>query len=198
MISIDPPAIDDSEGRSGISVYCSSEMSREIRQGEIITDIVQYSYDFEMEKAFGRPIPISLVVSQDCDLLQDFERTAQDQPSGLNGILLYEGTLLSVARATLGNAEMARRVKKNLEDRYHYLESIPPEIDLMGLGIGPIVVDFKKFFTISPRDLYRQLKIDNGPKRRCRLDMPYREHLQSRVSFYLARVALPQPHKMEP
>jgi hypothetical protein len=36
----------------------------------------------------------------------------------------------------------------------------------------------------------------NGAQRRCRLLVPYREHLQSRLAFYLQRVAIPEPHRL--
>jgi hypothetical protein len=73
------------------------------------------------------------------------------------------------------------RVVQNRDDRYHYLEEIPKEFDLVAEGIPALVIDFKRCFTIPARELYRQCTLGHGARRRCRLEMPYREHLQSRA-----------------
>jgi hypothetical protein len=47
-------------------------MAREIRQAEIITDLAQYTYDPE-EGAVETLHKFAIVLSQDCDLLWDYE-----------------------------------------------------------------------------------------------------------------------------
>jgi hypothetical protein len=59
-----------------------------------------------------------------------------------------------------------------------------------------MILDFKRCFTLPAHDIYRQINPSAGgsARRRSRLEMPYREHLQSRAAFYLQRVTLPLPH----
>jgi hypothetical protein len=40
-------------------------------------------------------------------------------------------------------------------------------------------------------EIYRQCTENDGAKRRCRLESPFREHLQIRAGYYFQRVALP-------
>lgn len=182
-----------SEGAS--NVYTKEGLDRELRQGEIITSVVQWSYDFQEGAASGTEIPISIVLSQDCDLLQEFDRVERGATAALNGVLMFEARAYAEVRGTLGGSDIAKRVRNNADDRWHYLEAIPSVADLSATGLDPLVIDFKRFYSIAPRDLYKQIELLDGPKRRCRLEMPYREHLQSRLAFYLARVALPTPHR---
>lgn len=176
-------------------VYTAAGLERELRQGEIITDLVQYDYDLVAQGAIGINIPIAIVLSQDCDLLQDFEKIQNGEASSINGILLYEARLFSEGRSLLGTSDKARRAKQNDEVRFQFLEEIPAAVDCLGLGIGAMIVDFKKFFTLSSANIYQQVSQEGNAKRRCRLEAPYREHIQSRAAYYLSRVALPVPHR---
>jgi hypothetical protein len=58
-----------------------------------------------------------------------------------------------------------------------------------------MMLDFKRCFSLPAKEIYRQTALPDGAKRRCRLEMPYREHLQSRAAFYLQRVTLLLPHR---
>jgi hypothetical protein len=90
-----------------------------------------------------------------------------------------------------------RRVTRNKDDRRHFLERVPSNTDHLSEGIPPLVVDFKRYFTIPHRELIRQCGIGHGARRRCRLEAPYREHFQSRLSYYLQRVMLPLDHQKD-
>ncbi len=91
--------------------------------------------------------------------------------------------------------DIFKRIRQNKDDRYHFLEAIPPELDRQRQGLPQLIVDFRKYFTLPSDEIFRQCSFSKNPAmRRCRLEMPYREHLQSRAAFYLQRVMLPLDH----
>src|SRR5260370_13788987 len=130
---------------------------------------------------------------QDCDLLWDYEGRRQGVPQ-LNEVRVYEAETIEQFRPKLRGSDVWRRVRENREERYHFLEAIPKEQDILNQGIPDLAIDFKRFFTMPAVEIERQIGHENGAKRRCRLEMPYREHLQARAAFYFLRVMLPQPH----
>lgn len=178
-------------------IYTIAELDRELRQSEIITNLRQFTYD-PIGGAAEIVHPYTIVLTQDCDLLQDFVGRAKGDPPDLNGILIYELDPAQQVLGALAGKDIRRRVKQNRDERYHVFEAVPPNFDLLNAGLPELVLDFKKVFTLSADEIYRQCQIENdGAKRRCRLDMPYREHLQSRAAYYLQRVMLPLPHDIE-
>jgi hypothetical protein len=176
-----------------LPAYTTSDMTRELRQSEIITGLVQFTYDPIADEAIATPHPYAIVLSQDCDLLRDYEDRNGGRPTTLNGILVYELEPVAEIRSKLSGGDILRRIKRHSEERYHLLEPVSAELDLLGLGLPELVIDFRRCYTMPPGEIYRQCMLDTaeGAKRRCRLETPYREHLQSRAAFYLQRVALP-------
>ncbi len=92
------------------------------------------------------------------------------------------------------NSTIWDRVKKNKDERYHFLEKVPAECDLRGEGIPELTVDFKRYFTLPVEEVYYQL---TSGCRRCVLCPQYLEHLSSRFSYFIGRVALPHDHVSE-
>lgn len=187
--------------RDQAPIYTTGEVGRELRQCEIISDVVQYVYRPAEGAADAIRHPLVIVMSQDCDLLWDYESQSQpDKHPNLNGILLYELHPAAEYRGRVPGSDVWRRVLQNKDDRYHFLEAVPPAKDLLGQGFPEMVIDFKRYFTAPPDEIYRQCALTDasGARRRCRLEMPYREHLQSRAAFYLQRVMLPLGHKSAP
>lgn len=175
-------------------IYTVTELGRELRQAEIISDLWQYGYDPVKNLSIEFKHPYAIVMTQDCDLLQDFERTQSGKPRQLNGVLFYEALLAEIVKA---ESSAWKRITQNKEDRFQFLESVPVALDTAGVGLPEMVIDFKKYFTIPANEVYRQCLL-HGPqdaKRRCRLEMPYREHLQGRAAFYMQRVMLPLGHQ---
>ena len=138
----------------------------------------------------------AIVLSQDCDLLWDFNRIEQKKISELTSVLFYELETVPATKARLPGSDILRRILDTRDERYQLLQSCPKENDLELVGIPDLIVDFKRFFCVPPREVYRQCREASGAARRCKLEMPYREHLQSRAAFYLQRVGLPEPHKV--
>jgi hypothetical protein len=171
-------------------------MGREFRQSEIISNLSQYVVDPTTETANAVVHDYAIILAQDCDLLWDYEARKKGLQGQLNGVLIYEAEdLLEEFKGKLPpGRDIWNRVRDNRDERYHVLGSVPPDCDLLGTGLPALAIDFKRFFTISMAEIERQLALGTSAKRRCRLEMPYREHLQTRAAFYFQRVMLPLPH----
>lgn len=150
-----------------------------------------------------RSHPYVLVVSQDCDLEQDFT-LRQTQPAVAPDQLLPSVLLCEVFTAEelrgrktgpdkIGS-DMWKRIRQNKDERYHFFESVAVGADKLGAGLPELGVDFKRYFTIPTDELY--LRMDRGhAQRRCRLVSPYLEHLTTRFAYFQCRVALPRNHE---
>ena len=175
-------------------VHSAEGLTAEFRQSEILSAVRQYSVNAEENHITKRIHEYCVILSQDCDLLQDFNKRKDGKPGGLNGILLFEARTVGASKAGGMGAKEFDKIAQNNNERYHFLQAAPAEDDTMGAGIPDLIIDFKKYFTISSTDLHWQISLPDGPKRRCRLVSPYVEHLQLRASFYMSRIGLPVPH----
>ena len=178
-----------------LSVFTKENLERELWQGEIITNVVQYIYDSVEEGVDAKIHNFALVMCQDCDLLQDYNKRDAGQDGDLLSILLYEADEAETITANILKSEIRRRILENREERYHYLEPVISKDDVLGCGIPALVIDFKRFFTITPVELHRQIASEKGATRRSRIQSPFKEHLQTRAAVYAGRVGLPRPHK---
>ena len=136
----------------------------------------------------------AVVLSQDCDLEQDYNARQESDQENLDkhlfGILLcgvYEedevrAGIYRNGAARLGSKEW-KFVQQNTSPRYQYLGYVP----------GPdckLVVDFKDYFFVPVTYLYEQ--INRGATRRiASMDSPWKDHLLQRFGFYMIRVGLP-------
>lgn len=177
--------------------YAIDGLEGELRQGEIIAHVAQYTYDPVKGRASEFYQDWVIIGSQDCDLLWDYQEMQQEKAGDLNGVILYEAEPALEFKAKFGKSkeDIWKKVIQNREERYHYFEAIQPHLDLVGDGVPPLVVDFKRYFTMPPNELYRQCSLAHGARRRCRLEDVYREHFQSRLAFYIQRVGLPRPYR---
>lgn len=84
---------------------------------------------------------------------------------------------------------------KNGADSVYYLDAIEARDDILGAGIPPSLVDFKRYFTLPAAEILRQCNKDsiNKARRRCRLSDMWREDFQRRAMSYMQRVGLPNP-----
>lgn len=133
----------------------------------------------------------AIILSQGCDLLWDYEAAAKGESAELNGVLVYELEPAEKARAKIKGKDIWKRIRQNKDERYHFLEAAPAALDLCREGLPDLMLDFKRCFSLPAKEIYRQTAQPNAAKRRCRLEMPYREHLQG----YLQRVTLLLPHQ---
>lgn len=189
-----------------VCIYVASPTQGELRQGEILTDLVQAHLDIEtvddssIPKINLRKHPYAIIVSQDCDLLQDYRARnggAVKPDKLLPNILFCEVT--TAEELCLGRPSMNSREQKlfamNKVERYHFLQKVPPEADALQQGLPELGIDFKRFFTIPTDEVYKRLTFE--ARRRCFMNSPYLEHLSDRFSYFQQRIALPEDHQSE-
>lgn len=178
--------------------FTTGELQRELRQAEIISNLYQFTYDVSTNEVIKTLHAYAIILSQDCDLLWDFEAKMRNERRDLNGVLVYEIESVPDIRARLPGGDILRRIRRHGEERYHFLGPVPQDADTLNEGLPELVIDFRRFYTLPADEIYRQCAIEgpDGAKRRCRLDIPYREHLQLRAGFYFQRIALPPPSEL--
>lgn len=175
-----------------------------LRQGEILSSVEQHIVVIELDGAAPPELrkkthPLAIVLSQDCDLEQDFKGRSGDAP--LLRLLMPNILICEVDVATnlqgdpqriAPGGDIWKRIIQNKDERYQYLREIRPGADAEGIGTAPLLIDFKRTFTLPSDGLYAQ--INRTAKRRTVLASPYREHLSWRHACFIARVALPLDH----
>jgi hypothetical protein len=187
------------------------------RQAEVLSAVLQLKRTVSSESTQITvdlvSHPFAIIVSQDCDLDLDFRARngligPDDKPVGpekrIPNILLCElvtAEELSSSGRLSGeiNSTIWSRIRTNEHVRYHFFQAVGADLDAVGSGLPELAADFKRYFTVVADDLYAQLQEsvtqDLRPiQRRLRLKSPYCEHFSTRFSFYLSRVALPEPH----
>ncbi len=159
------------------SIYSSSATQKEFRQGEIVTNLLQYVFNASSGRVIARKQRYCVIASQDCDLLRDWEDRENGENSSINSILIYPASPAEERSVVVGNSPLWKRAKSNTDERFHVLEECPGDVDLQTEGLPPLIVDFRKFFSGTPDQLYRQVEAGDA-KRRCILNSPYRDHFR--------------------
>jgi hypothetical protein len=184
-------------------IYARSN-DEELRQGEIITDLPELRLNIARFIETGEAVvdievhPYAIVVSQDCDLMQDYfakrDNLAPDKI--LPNILFCEATTAQLLRGREDiNSNVWRPAVNNKNERYHVLESVPADSDALGVGLPALGVDFKRYFSLPRDETYH--RITTEAHRRCRLLNPYLEHFCTRFFYFQYRVALPTDHQVK-
>lgn len=174
-----------------------------LRQCEIISNVVRArlsiasvgdepSVEFEIH-------PYALLMTQDCDLEQDFSVRQKGEindkvlPSLLFCEVMTAGELLS--RSAAGQKKQWERlnIPLNKNERFQFLQAVDPPCDAQQIGLEELALDFKRYFTVPSDEMYRRIELGEA-KRRCVLNSPYLEHLSSRFGYFMSRVALPEDH----
>ena len=140
-----------------------------------------------------------IVMTQDCDLEQDWTRRSSKlgEATDLPGILMCPAVPADEARSNQGlSSDLWKPVRSNKNERFQYLADVPRECDGTREGHPAILVDFKSLFSIRTVEIYRQLRrgTADSPRRRFRMATPWAEHMQSRFAAYHARIGLPRDH----
>lgn len=174
-----------------------------ISQGDIYRDIVMYQYVRIVNgnlEARSVGFPYIIVLTQDCDLDQDFKyRHGKSLPRPPN----QDKWLLSVLVAPLYNAEHVflgthldmlginmrqidsrserHDIQNNNKPRYHYLQ-FPDTCPLV-----PMIIDFKHYFSVD----VEYLKRIKGTNFICKVSELYREDISQRFTSFLSRIGLP-------
>jgi hypothetical protein len=174
-----------------------------ICQGDIFKDIefIEYLLEYEGNIEISKILfPYVIVLTQDCDLEQDFKfRWGKPKPTSQDKYLLsalvaplyniehvYAGDHLSEIGINMEaiNAKRSpgKYLRNNERPRYHYLE-FPPVIPIV-----PSVIDFKHYFSVNIEYL-RNIKKTNFV---CQVSELFREEISQRFANFLARIGLPE------
>ena len=189
------------------SIYQASDKDSSLRQGEILTGVVQYKPVVggllqETELSFDAVLhPYTIVVTQDCDLDWDYRaRRAENHQLSklLNSIILCEIAAAREIKDTADNMNSRewKLVESHRHERFYFFEKVPPEYEVEQGGLPELTADFKKVFGIDVATLYRQIEL-GVVKRRTVLASPYLEHFSRRYHSFHSRVALPFQYESE-
>lgn len=165
---------------------------------ELVEYVAQHGDSIEISRL---TFPLATVLTQDCDLEQDYRVRWSRQVTPNK-----DKQLFSVLVAPLYNAEHVyagehlngldppmtmqpiskaktpgRNLRNNETPRYHYLE-FPEDVPIV-----PSVIDFKHYFSVS----VEYLKMQKRTQFVCRLAELYREDVSHRFASFLARIGLP-------
>lgn len=188
------------------TLYIGKKINR-VEQGDLIEGLL-----YTITKRTGEEIsfdeiefPYTVVITQDCDLEQDFDQrikhekekteTAVDHDKYLGTVCLlpaynaeavHQGTHLSKLGLAMKKIDSDRwkPLKQNQVERFHYLNADTK------LGIPDLIIDFKHQYTIERSELYARLKT-KPEMRRYRIDDLFREDLSSRFANFFSRIPLP-------
>ncbi len=183
---------------SQINTYYRKHSFGRILQGDILRD-VKFNYavqeDSEIVEYY---FPYIIVLSQDCDLQQDFnnrtdESSDKNHDKYIQSILvcpaylsddLKKGEHLKRLGLTMErkNSKQFSTITTNQNARYHYLERNPE------YQVPHLVLDFKHYYTLPLEYLYGIYEKHYITS----LNELFREALSQRFSFYLSRIGLPE------
>ena len=201
--------------------YSHIDPGDRLHQGELLAGLVRTRQSLD---TVGTPDirvdeithPFLIVMTQDCDLAQDFDaRTAEAEAAQdatrlndpdfkkrvdsaprlkIENILVCEAMLTTVMKNNVPpGKDIWKRIIQNKDERYQCLEAVPAEQDAQGAGLSSVGCDFKRFLTIPADEVYKRIQADPAI-RRSRLLTPYAEHLLHRFYNFQARIPLTENH----
>lgn len=173
-----------------------------LSQGDVLRDVefIEYATEEAGIIAVSKIVfPLIIVLTQDCDLEQDYRfrrpAAAKTQDKWLLSVLVapiynlehvLSGRHLSELKLQMQpidrKSTYGKLLLSNQIARYHYLDF--PE----GVAIVPSVIDFKHYFSANVRYLHG-LKPSNFV---CMVSALYREDISHRFAAFLSRIGLPE------
>jgi len=152
--------------------YARVDPLLEIRQAEILENVTYYYREKNKEDptlvdAFSHQLTYAIVSTPDCDLLQDFKARRSGSDGTLFSILFFGAELPDRAkqRAGFGTKEW-KFVRQNRMDQFHSLDGDGMSLNNKTELSQGLIVDFKRYFTLTPQELYRQFT-NSDPALRC-------------------------------
>jgi hypothetical protein len=103
-----------------VPIYASGELSAELRQGEIVTDVGKYVVNPSTKDVSVERYDYAIIATQDCDLLQDYNLRSEQKDSPLSGVLLFPMDTAISVRERFKGSEAKTRVFQNKDERYIY------------------------------------------------------------------------------
>ena len=186
------------------SIYRRAFAAGALRQGEIVSNVLEAR--LRLETIYASPPVVdytrheyAVVVSQDCDLDWDWNArmSGDKQDKLLSGILFCEAKPADRLAYERGyNRRERNLLRQNRDERYQFLQKVDFESDLQENGVPELVVDFKRYFSLSAEEA--DFRLENKElQRRCLFEYPYLQHLITRFWNFQGRVALPEQHLSE-
>jgi hypothetical protein len=176
-----------------------------LRQAEVLRDVIEVRAVELTDGNVGfvrREHPLSVVMTQDCDLEQDYflrypgsdsapgPNEVDTAPNALRVVLLcdaYDAGDIEPYLPAKFNRKERELILGNRNERYHCLEESASSIDP---PLPPILLDLRTPFGVTATLLYAEL--EEGIARRAAIVPPIFMHdLMHRFYGYHARVALP-------
>jgi hypothetical protein len=175
-------------------IYQAYVIGDRLRQGQILHAVPSLHLD-EESKAALITYPHAVLLSQDCDLEQDFNSTTEGKPPVLENALLCRAVPIEEVQAVFrerNQSDLFRRVKQNQDERYQSLTAVTTDDAEL---CPPLVIDFRNYFTVSLSSLYSRMSVGRTTSI-CALNSPWAEKLSVRFASYLSRIALPTDHRV--
>ncbi len=173
---------------------------RRICQGDVLRDvdvIDSYTKDASGTLEYDElSLPYIVVMTQDCDLDNDFKNRIETNPEKhdkyLRTVLVCpayisaefkEGTHLEDLNLKMERWDSKRfkQIKEQNNSRYHFLEADQK------LQVPELVIDFKHYYAIPRNTLFRMYT----EHYLVTINQLFREFLSQRFSNYLSRIGLP-------
>lgn len=190
--------------------FYTPSRSGALRQGEILTGLRRIVPEpgsvFGDLKADVVEHRFAIILSQDCDLEQDFDaRTSQgegetaiseQERKQLSCVLFCDAIPVDELKTRINDKRVWDFAFKNKNERFQFLRAVKPEEDFSGAGIpSGLGLDFKRYFSLPVDDVYAQ--VEKLKNRRTVLMTPYAEHLSVRFFEYQFRIALAKEHHVD-
>jgi len=171
-----------------------------LHQGDILRDILIFEWAKREDEEIvtqERVSPYSIVLTQDCDLEQDYNSRSSSENGHdkyLPSILLCPaypanalrlGTHLEDLGQKMQNftSDPWNQLKKNKLYRYHFLKSF------LDLQVPDLVIDFKHYFTVPRDHVYQFIEKKHYI---ATVNELFRENLSGRFAHFLSRIGLPE------
>ena len=171
-----------------------------LRQSDIIGPVKI----FEFKSAASSSVQVeervynyAAILSQDCDLEQDYVTREQADPEKQDKLLyavlmcgVYPEAVVLQGKHRRGAEDFKSQktrwklLQQNRDSRYQYLGYVEPVNKTL-------VADFKDYFFVPTAYLYEQVG-QHLTVRQASMDSPWRDHLLQRFGFYMTRIGLPQ------
>lgn len=181
-------------------IEASKDVNKRLCQGDIISEVehIEHVYEKDGTITISKIVfPYVLVLTQDCDLRQDYSFRYEDKKNQdkilisalvaplYNALHVYSGEQLSdinIVSAPINEAKtQGQTLRQNKNPRYHYIE-FPDDIEIVSS-----IIDFKHYFSVNINYL-QNLKTSNFM---CKISELYREDISQRFSSFLSRIGLP-------
>ena len=171
-----------------------------LKQGEIINNLfelkllipqritIDVNQGVQVEQSIH---PYAIVVSQDCDIEQDYKARLHEVPEDkLLTHLLFCAlfTQEEIRRRNNLKADQWKRIRQNQDERYHYLVEAP--IHGTEDSLPELIADFKTTFSLRIEFVSWSVST-NQAVRKGGLLSPYLEDFMHRLYSFLGRVATP-------